>query len=608
MSETPTEHLPHWNLDSIYPGLESPEFERGMAELKTNIDALDATMAEQGMRRGAAKLRSSKAVAARVEAYLRAMNANAMAFETLKTYIFGFVSTDSFNTLARRRLSELEMLGVQLETQQTRFTGWLGEALAAPGALERLIETSAPSREHAFFLKETLGQSRYLMPEGEEDLAAQLLVTAGNAWEKLQNTVTSQVVVPFAETGEPQEMPVTALQNLARYHADEGVRRRAFEAELRAWESVKEPLAACLNSIKGTANTLAQRRGRPDALHASLEQARLERATLDTMMSVMRESFPMFRRYFAAKARRLGKERLAWWDLQATVGGSERRYSYGEARDFILARFATFSGRLENLAARAFREEWIDVGPRKGKSGGAFCAEVPGLEQSRILANFDGSFDQLQTLAHELGHAFHNECLAGLTMIQRKTPMTLAETASIFNETLVAEAALATATSREEELSILECFLVNASQVVVDIASRYLFEKEVFERRAHSELSADDFCDIMRRCQHETYGEALDDRYLHPYMWAWKPHYYSATTSFYNYPYAFGLLFGLGLYAEYQRRGPAFVPDYETLLRATGSGTAEELAARHGIDLRSPDFWRASMRLIETRLERYLAL
>ncbi|MCX6026715.1 MAG: M3 family metallopeptidase, partial [Chloroflexi bacterium] len=447
MSETLTEKLPHWNLSSIFPGLESPEFERGIAELKTHIDALDAAMEAQGMRRGAAKMRSSKAVAARVEAYLRVMNANAMAFETLKTYILGFVSTDSFNTLARRRLSELEMLGVQLETQQTRFTGWLGEALAAPAALDRLIETSGPSREHAFFLKETLGQSRYLMSEAEEDLAAELLVTAGNAWEKLQNTVTSQVAVPFAEAGEPQEMPVAALQNLVRYHPDEGVRRRAFEAELPAWESVREPLAACLNSVKGTANTLARRRGRPDALHAALEQARLERATLDTMMSVMRESFPMFRRYFAAKARRLGKERLAWWDLHAPVGASERRYAYDEAREFILKQFATFSGRLENLAARAFREGWIDAEPRKGKVGGAFCAEVPGLEQSRILANFDGSFDQLLTLAHELGHAFHNECLAGLTMIQRKTPMTLAETASIFNETLVTEAALATAGS-----------------------------------------------------------------------------------------------------------------------------------------------------------------
>ena len=608
MSEAKSEQLPHWNLTTIYPGLESPEFMRGIADLKANIESLEAIMKAQGMRRGAPPLPSPKAAAERVEAYLRAMNANAMAFETLKTYIFGFVSTDSFNTLARRRLSELEMLGVQLETQQTRFTGWLGEALAAKGTLERILELSGPSREHAFFLKETLEQSRYLMGEDEEGLAAELLVTAGNAWEKLQNTVTSQVAVLFAEAGEPKEMPAAALQNIVRYHPDEPTRRRAFEAELHAWEGVREPLAAALNSVKGTANLLARRRGRPDALHAALEQARLERATLETMLGVMRESFPMFRRYFAAKARHMGKQRLAWWDLQAPVGASHRRYTYDEARAFILSRFATFSPKLEALARRAFDEGWIDAEPRMGKVGGAFCAEVPGLEQSRVLANFDGSFDQVQTLAHELGHAFHNECLAGLTMIQRKTPMTLAETASIFNETLVTEAALAAATGREEQLAILDSFLVNASQIVVDIASRYLFEKEVFERRAHSELSADDFSEVMARCQRETYGEGLDEAHLHPYMWAWKPHYYSATLSFYNFPYAFGLLFGLGLFAEYQRRGADFAADYESLLRATGTGTAEELAARHGIDLRSPEFWRASMRLIESRLERYIAL
>jgi oligoendopeptidase F len=224
------------------------------------------------------------------------------------------------------------------------------------------------------------------------------------------------------------------------------------------------------------------------------------------------------------------------------------------------------------------------------------------------LANFDGSLDQVLTLAHELGHAFHNECHVGLSILQRRTPMTLAETASIFNESLVTEALLAAADSREEELSILETFLIGASQVVVDIYSRFLFEKEVFERRAKAELSADDFCEIMTRCQRETYGDGLDESRLHPYMWAWKPHYYSPSLSFYNFPYAFGLLFGLGLYAEFRRRGAGFIADYEGLLRSTGMGTAADLASRFGIDLRQPEFWRGSIRIIESRVTRYLEI
>lgn len=234
--------------------------------------------------------------------------------------------------------------------------------------------------------------------------------------------------------------------------------------------------------------------------------------------------------------------------------------------------------------------------------------DIPLVEESRILANYDGSLDQLSTLAHELGHAFHNECQWGLTELQRITPMTLAETASIFNETLIGESALAQAQSVEEELSILETSLVGAAGVIVDIYSRYLFESEVFEKRADAELSADDFCEIMLRCQAETYADGLDERHRHPYMWAWKPHYYSPSRSFYNFPYAFGQLFGLGLFALYQERGEDFVPDYESLLRNTGMGNAADLAARFDIDLRSPAFWKSSMDVIERRVDRYIEL
>jgi oligoendopeptidase F len=233
---------------------------------------------------------------------------------------------------------------------------------------------------------------------------------------------------------------------------------------------------------------------------------------------------------------------------------------------------------------------------------------VIGVEESRVLCNFDGSLDQVTTIAHELGHAYHNETQMGKTPLQRRTPMTLAETASIMNETIVTDAALAQAADAEEELGILEVFLLNSSQVIVDIYSRYLFETEVFQRREAAELSADDFCEMMSRAQKETYAEALDPQHLHPYMWTWKPHYYSPSLSFYNFPYAFGLLFGLGLYAIYQERGADFLEDYDALLRSTGEGTAAELAARFDIDLKRPAFWQGSMQVIEERIDRYVAL
>ncbi len=212
------------------------------------------------------------------------------------------------------------------------------------------------------------------------------------------------------------------------------------------------------------------------------------------------------------------------------------------------------------------------------------------------------------TLVHELGHAFHVHCQIGKTELQKVTPMTLAETASIFNERIVIEALLSDASSNDEQLRILETQLMAEAMIIVDTTSRFLFEREVFERRSQSELSTEEFCDVMLRAQADTYGDGLDERHRHPYMWAWKPHYYQTDVSFYNFPYVFGLLFGIGLWALYKEHGDSFIPEYEAMLSSSGEGTAMELAARFGIDLHRPEFWQASLKAIEERVEQYLAL
>jgi pepF/M3 family oligoendopeptidase len=535
------------------------------------------------------------------------MNALLRLYSTLATYVYSFFSTDSYNTTARRLMSELEALGVRLERQEVLFRGWVGTVAEQPDLFQTALAEEGSAQDHAFYLKETAQRSRYLMSAAEETLAAELSLSGSRAWERLHGVVTTQIKVPFEREGRVEELPITIIQNL-RTDPDGDVRRRAYEAELAAWESVREPLAACLNGVKGAVNTLNERRGRPDCLHEPLEQARIDRETLEAMLGVMHDSFPTFRRYFQRKAQLLGKEALPWWDLFAPVGKSEKRYTFAQARVFLLEEFGTFSPRLQAMAQRAFDERWIDAEPRDGKQGGAFCMDVLSVEESRVLCNFDGSFDQVSTLAHELGHSYHVECQAGKTPLQRSTPMTLAETASILVETLITDAVLAQAADAQEELAILEGFLIGAGQVVVDIYSRYLFEMEIFERRDQAELSADEFCEIMLRAQRATYGDGLDSRYLNPYMWAWKPHYYSSALSFYNFPYTFGLLFSLGLYAIYQERGKAFLPKYDELLRSTGEGTSQELAARFGIDICGRAFWESSMRIVERRIERYLAL
>jgi pepF/M3 family oligoendopeptidase len=599
--------LPRWDLSNVYPSLESQQFVAAVSDLRSKIENLDTFLDQHKVTRRPATASSSpdtSQVVTAVNGYLDRVNAALRLHLTLNAYVASFVTTNSYNTTAKRLESELEMLAVKIEKQEIRFKGWIGQM---SDWLPRILSQGDPAKAHAFFLKETVDQSRYMMKETEESLAAELNLSGGNAWSKLQGTVCSQLTVNFELNGKIRKMPVTELQNL-RYHHEEGARRRAYEAELLAWESVREPLAAALNGVKGTVVTLNKRRGRVDALHTALDQARIDRETLQTMLNAMQAAFPAFRRYLRSKAKRFGHDALPWWDIFAPVGSSQRRYTWAEAQKFILTQFRSFSDQLAVLAQRAFDHNWIDAEPRNGKRGGAFCMDVPAINESRVLCNFDGSLDQVSSVAHELGHAYHNECKVGKTILQTRTPMTLAETASTFCETIITEAALAQTSGPEEELAILETSLIGSTQVIVDITSRYLFEREVFERREKSELSADDFCAIMIQSQKATYGEGLDDSFLNKYMWTWKVHYYMPDLSFYNFPYAFGLLFGTGLYSIYKETGPSFVSDYESLLASTGQATPVELAGRFGIDIRKSDFWRNSLKVIEKHMEQYLKL
>jgi pepF/M3 family oligoendopeptidase len=525
---------------------------------------------------------------------------------TLRAYLHSFISTDSHNTTAMRLQSEFEQANVRLQKLGTRFSAWVG-TLASH--LPEMIQADPVVAAHAFMLKETAEQSKFLMSAPEEALSAELNLSGANAWSKLQGTVTSQLTVDFELDGTTQKLPMPALINL-HSPPDADVRKRAHAAEMQAWQTVREPLAACMNGVKGMVNTLNKMRGRTDALHGPLDQARIDRPTLEAMLGSMQASLPVFQRYYQAKARRLGSEKLAWWDIFAPTGKTGRSFSFDEAREFICEHFNGFSPELGDFARHAMENNWLDAEQREGKRGGAFCMGVPLVKESRILSNFDGSLGQVSTMAHELGHGFHNYCIyqAGKTALQRNTPMTMAETASIMCETIVKHAALEQATDPQEQLAILEVSLIGHAQIIVDIYSRYLFEKEVFERRASSELSADDLCDIMERAQKATYGAGVDESTLHNYMWTWKPHYYYAGLSFYNFPYSFGLLFGTGLYAIYQQRGAEFVPDYKNLLASTGEGSAAELADRFGINIRTSKFWEDSLAVIAAEVDRYCAL
>ena len=619
--------LPRWDMNVVYPSLASPEFAHDFQRLGQEVAELEAFCDASGIGlsprhyqpvdAGTVPPRHYQSVdagtARTAEETIERFNVLLEKANTIDAYLYAFVATDSRDAMAQARRSEYEQLEARLSQLGTRFTAWIGSL-----DVEALLQASALAREYAYPLRRAHARAEHLMSPAEEALASDLSLSGGVAWQKLWGNVSSQIAVPVQRDGETVELPMSAVRNLA-HEADRQLRRRAYEAELAAWRRHEVPLAAAMNGIKGEYQTLAARRHWATPLDASLFQNGIDRPVLETMLGVAREYFPIFRRYLRAKARALsprpkqskdagalGLERLAWYDLFAPVGTSSSNWDFPSARDFILDQFGSFSERMRGLGARAFAELWIDAEPREGKRDGAFCMHLRGGE-SRILANYQTTLSGVTTLAHELGHAYHNLDLADHQPLQRATPMILAETASTFSETIVRLAALRHA-AREEQILILNDQLQDATQVVLDITSRFLFEQGVFANRAERELSPGELSELMLQAQRDTYGDGLDEMALHPYMWAVKPHYYSADVQFYNYPYMFGLLFGLGLYARYLAEPEAFKAGYDELLSATGLAEAATLAGRFGIDVRSADFWRSSLEVIRADVDRFEAL
>jgi len=576
-----------WDTASLFPNLESALFETACKDLSGRIEAFGEAVetAERGV-----------GTAADLERVLRTQNDVLELNQLVNGFVHCLITTDSRNDAAQAASSENEQRLLPFQKLSTQSTAWIGTLDLA----KIFAEGNAYVNEHEFVLRKFHEASQHLMSPAEESFASELEPSGSSAWKKLHGNVGSQLQVTVDLPSGPETVPISALRAMA-YDPDREVRRAAYHAELDAWKQNEAPMAAAMNSIKGAVNVLSHRRGWKSPLEASLFRANIDQETLDAMLGAARESFPDFRRYLNAKARGLKLQKLAFFDIFSPLGGSDQAWDYESGAKFVADQFRTYSDKLGDFAERSFREAWVDVYPKPSKRDGAFCMGVRDGE-SRVLMNFKPSFGSVSTLAHELGHAYHNLCLAPRTRLQRRTPMTLAETASIFCETVIRQAALETG-SDADKLTILEASLQGSCQVVVDITSRFLFEQGVFEKRLARELSAAEMCEIMLDAQRQTYGDGLDPEFLHPYMWAAKPHYYDQA-SYYNFPYMFGLLFGLGLYAIYKQAPSDFLQRYDDLLSSTGLADAATLGQRFGIDTRSSDFWRGSLNQIRQDIDR----
>ena len=578
-----------WNLEALYKGLDDPAYEADMKKC-------EQVVAEFVELVNASKEKKAEDVA---EAIL--LKEEEMTELVMKLFLYlelrQSVETENGDVMAQmNRVMRIYNGATAAQAAEQKILAKI-EDIDTLGAKSKIVA------DYSFMLKEIKGKAKYLLSDDVEAMISDMDMTGGSAWGQLQSYLTSTVKVDY----DGGQITLTEARNLAN-SPDAAVRKAAYEAEIAAYEKIEDALAFSLNNIKNQVTMLSGKRGYESPLAMTLMQARMKRETLDAMMEAIKEYLPEFRKYLRKKGEMLGHANgLPWYELFAPMGKVEKTYTIEESKEYLVNCFKDFSTEMSDMMAEAYDKEWIDFYPRQGKQGGAFCAGVPCLKQSRILTNFDGSFSAIGTLAHELGHAYHNLQIQNERIMNQDYPMPVAETASTFNETHLGHHAVAQAEG-EELLNLLENDLKEQTQCIVDIYSRYLFETAVFEQSQNKFLMAADMKELMLNAQKEAYGDGLDENCMHPYMWACKGHYYSSGLSFYNFPYAFGNLFALGLYSKFLEEGESFVPKYNALLNATVKCSVEEAGAMVGIDLTKKEFWKSSLALIAQNIEKFCEL
>ena len=576
-----------WNLSTIYTGFDDIRFEADVKTVETRIAEYAALTSElptmtslEALRKGIALEEEISTLAGKLGLYCSLRQ--------------------SANTRDGDAVSQLgRLMGIcsAVAAPEAAFHEW---AAALPDLMD-LVESDETLKDYRFLFSKMQESSRYLLGSRGEEIMARMQLSGGNAWSDLQSYLTSTVPVSYRGN----TINLSSVRNLA-YDPDPSVRKDAFEAEIACYDRIRDAVAFALNSIKLETISDCKLRGYESPLLRTLKHSDMKKETLDAMLEAMDEYLPKFWQYLKAKAKALGHENgLPWYDLFAPMGKSATKFTAESTRDYLVEQFSGFDKELADMVARAFDEEWIDFYPRDGKTGGAFCAEVHCLEESRILTNFDGMFTDVVTLAHELGHAFHNQCIFPHRILNRDYSMPVAETASTFNECVVMASAINKAADKEEKLALIESQLQDVTQIICDIYSRFKFEAMVFAHREEEFMNADTLCGFMQEAQKQAYGDGLDHNCLHPYMWICKSHYYGPT--FYNFPYAFGGLFARGLYARYKEEGESFVPKYKKLLYTTTVATAEDAAKVAGIDLTDKEFWRAALQTVADQIDTFCA-
>ncbi len=578
----------NWNLDNLYVSYESEKFIDDLKNFETTVKDFSSWCNNNFDNVDNAK--------EKLEIYLEKLN-NLSIFDSLIGYVYLSLKVDTTNADLLNLVSKIEKISVDVKQIENYLTLFLKDI----SDLDNIINNSKILDEYKFILKEAKNKADKLLDNDKEYIVSKMSLNGSNMWTKQWQQITSTLSVDYND----EVLTLPEIRNLA-YDKDVNVRKNAYYAELKSYEKIDLPSAFSINGIKGEVIEICNLRGHNSPLEMTLKDSRLDKEVFDAMFNAIKESLPKLQKYFIKKAELLGhKNGLPFYDLFAPISNNTKKYTYNEAKQFVYDNFSRFSQKLGDFAKKAFDNSWIDVYSKKGKVGGAFCYSIQNIKESRILLNFSGSLDNILTLGHELGHGYHNLCLNNEKYLNTSYSMPIAETASTFCEHILVKSALESSKDDDEKLAILENDLSGTLQCIVDIYSRFLFEDEVFKRRINGFVSKDELCDIMENAQKQAYGNGLDHNFLHKYMWICKTHYYNADRNYYNFPYAYGVLFSKGLFSLYLKDKENFIKKYDDMLSITGKASLYEIGKFIDVDLKSKDFWLSSLNLIIEDINKY---
>ncbi|SMG57072.1 oligoendopeptidase, pepF/M3 family [Paenibacillus aquistagni] len=586
-----------WDLENIFPGGSSSDaLKASLAQVEQDIQAMNETLIRVSEDTSSLDIPSFSALIVELQEVTKRLREARAFIGCLTAQNTKDKAATQLSGKSRAISSKFSALGTRVDEVLAKLTQEQWNQLLAHEEMAKV----------AFNLNERREWAREKLPPEQEALVAALSADGYHGWGDLYNTTVSHVRVPYEENGQVQELSAGQAHNKLS-HPSREVREQMFERWEQAWTDKEDFCSEALNHLGGFRLKLYEQRGW-DYIHKEpLKINRMTKETLDTMWDTIVKNKPKFVEYLNRKAKLLGVSKLSWCDVEAPLGSQQTTISYDEGAETIVAQFRKFSERMADFAVRAFDHNWIEAEDRAGKRPGGFCTSFPVSEQTRIFMTYAGTPSNVSTLAHELGHGYHQRVMDGLPAMAQGYAMNVAETASTFAEMIVSDSAVKEASNEEEKLALLEDKISRSIAFYMNIHARFLFETRFYEARKQGIVSPEQLNKLMVEAQEEAYCGALDS--YHPHFWASKLHFYITDTPFYNFPYTFGYLFSTGIYARAQEEGPTFADRYDALLRDTASMTVEELAMKHlGEDLTKPDFWQRAIDVTVKDVELFLEM